>query len=100
MEEMCAVVDENCAIACDFFRARGVHVMRPEGTYMLFLDCGDWCDAHGMDFQTLLRRGVELGVIWQNGEDFFWPRSIRLNLALPTAKLREALRRLEEHLFA
>lgn len=99
LEEMCAVVDENCALACEFFRARGVRVMRPEGTYMLFLDCGDWCDAQGVDFQTLLRRGVEFGVIWQNGEDFFWPRSIRLNLALPTEKLREALERLQEHVF-
>ena len=99
LEEMCAVVDENCALACDYFRAQGIRVMRPEGTYMLFLDCGDWCDRQKTAFQDLLRRGVEVGVIWQNGEDFFWPRSIRLNLALPTAKLREALQRLDEHVF-
>ena len=47
----------------------------------------------------LLRRGVEAGVIWQNGEDFFWPDSIRMNLALPLAKVREAFDRLDRYVF-
>lgn len=100
-DELCAVVDGNHARACAFFRDEcpGVKLMRPQGSYMLFLDCGDWCDAHGVDFAALLRRGVEAGVIWQNGEDFFWPRSIRLNLALPRHKLDEALERLKNEAF-
>ena len=100
-DELCAVVDGNHARACAFFldECPGVKLMRPQGSYMLFLDCGDWCDAHGVDFAALLRRGVEAGVIWQNGEDFFWPRSIRLNLALPRHKLDEALERLKNEAF-
>ena len=100
-DELCAVVDGNHARACAFFRDEcpGVKLMRPQGSYMLFLACGDWCDAHGVDFAALLRRGVEAGVIWQNGEDFFWPRSIRLNLALPRHKLDEALERLKNEAF-
>ncbi len=101
LEEMCEVVDGNMRLACDFIRANfpGVKVMRSEGTYMLFLDCGDWCHAHGVTIGELLRRGAEVGVIWQNGEDFFWPCSIRLNLALPQSQLLKALERMKEYAF-
>ncbi len=101
LEEMCRVVDANFALACAFIREHfpGVKVMRPQGTYMLFLDCGDWCRAHGVGILELLRRGVEAGVIWQNGEDFFWPDAIRMNLALPASQLAIALERLQEYAF-
>jgi cystathionine beta-lyase len=101
VDEMCAVVDENLRYACAFIAEHfpGVKVMRPQGTYMLFLDCGDWCRAHGVPIQELLARGVRAGVIWQNGESFFWPDSIRMNLALPKALLVEAMERLRVHAF-
>lgn len=101
LDEMCAVVDENMRLACAFIRENfpGVKVMRSEGTYMLFLDCGDWCREHGVTIGELLRRGAEVGVIWQNGEDFFWPCSIRLNLALPKSQLEKALARMKEYAF-
>lgn len=95
------VLDGNHAWACAFIRENfpGVRVMRPQGTYMLFLDCGDWCRAKGLPIGELLRRGIRAGVIWQNGEDFFWPDSIRLNLALPRHKLEEAFLRLRDRVF-
>ena len=98
---MCAVIDGNLRCACDFIRANfpGVKVMRPQGTYMLFLDCGDWCREHKVPIGELLARGVRAGVIWQNGESFFWPDSIRLNLALPRSLLEEALERLRKRAF-
>ena len=101
VDEMCAVIDGNLRCACDFIRANfpGVKVMRPQGTYMLFLDCGDWCREHKVPIGELLARGVRAGVIWQNGESFFWPDSIRLNLALPRALLEEALERLRKRAF-
>ena len=100
-DELCRVLDRNHALACDFFRNNcpGVFVMRPQGTYMLFLDCGRWCREHGVSITQLQHRGVRAGVIWQNGEDFLWPDSIRMNLALPTAKLQEALDRLQRAAF-
>lgn len=99
--EMISVIDENARYACDFISENfpGVRVMRPEGTYMLFLDCGDWCREHGTDIRELQKRGVRAGVIWQNGEAFFWPDSIRMNLALPKSRLIEAFDRLKKYAF-
>ena len=99
--EMIQVIDENLKYACDFIGKSfpGVRVMRPQGTYMLYLDCGDWCREHGVTIDELLKRGVRCGVIWQNGEAFLWPDSIRMNLALPKARLIEAFERLKEHVF-
>ena len=101
VDEMCAVIDGNLRCACDFIRANfpGVSVMRSQGTYMLFLDCGDWCREHGVSLRELLERGIRAGVIWQDGESFFWPDSIRLNLALPFSLLQEALERLKRCAF-
>ena len=73
--------------------------MRPQGTYMLFLDCGEWCRRSGVSIQELQRRGVQAGVIWQNGESFLWPDSIRMNLALPFSLLQEEMERLDRHAF-
>lgn len=99
--EMCCVVDGNFEYACGFIEENfpGVRVMRPQGTYMLFLDCAPWCAAHGVTIGELQRRGVRAGVIWQNGEDFVWPQTIRMNLALPLSQLKEAMRRLKESAF-
>ena len=100
-DEMIRVVDENLRFTCAFINAHfpGVRVMRAEGTYMLFLDCADWLREHGDTLDALLRRGAEVGVLWQNGEDFLFPDSIRLNLALPRSLLEEALRRLQAYVF-
>lgn len=100
-DEMISVIDENFAYACDFIGKNfpGVQVMRPQGTYMLFLDCGEWLAAHDSTLRELEYRGVRAGVIWQNGEDFFGKNSIRINLALPKALLAEALERLKRYAF-
>ena len=100
-DEMISVIDENFAYACDFIGKNlpGVQVMRPQGTYMLFLDCGEWLAAHDTTLRELEYRGVRAGVIWQNGEDFFGKNSIRINLALPKALLAEALERLKRYAF-
>ena len=100
-DEMCAVINENLDYACRFIAGnfRGVSCMRPQGTYMLFLDCAGYCDEHGISITELQHRGIRCGVIWQNGEDFIWPRSIRMNLALPRSRLTEAFDRLKKYVF-
>lgn len=99
--EMCRVIDENLEYACNFINAnfKGVSCQRPQGTYMLFLDCAGYCAEHGISITELQHRGVRCGVIWQNGEDFIYPKSIRMNLALPKSRLIEAFDRLKKYVF-
>ncbi len=101
LDELCRVIDGNVRYACDFIAANfpGVRVMPSQGTYMLFLDCGDYCRAHGVSIGELLRRGAEVGVWWQNGEPFQYPDSIRMNLALPLSQLQKAMERLRKYAF-
>lgn len=100
VDELREVLGRNARIASEFFEGiAGVDFARPQGTYMLFLDCDGWCAAHGMDINELLRSGVEVGVLWQDGRPFGGDKTIRINLALPTACLREALERLAAYVF-
>ena len=100
-EEMIQVVKGNLDYACGFIRDNfpGVKVMRPQGTYILFLDCGDFCRSRGISISQLQERGVRRGVIWQNGEDFMFPDSIRMNFALPRSLAEEAMERLKKYVF-
>lgn len=100
-DEMLSVIDDNISYACEFIKEnfKGVECMRPQGTYMLYLDCSDYLREHDMDIMTLLLKGVEHGVIWQNGEAFQWPDTIRMNLALPKSRLIEAFDRLKKYVF-
>lgn len=101
VDELVSVIDQNCRYACQFITDNfpGVKVMRPQGTYMLYLDCADWCKEHRVDIHELQRRGVMAGVIWQDGEAFLLPDSIRMNLALPTKLVQEAFDRLKKYAF-
>lgn len=100
-DEMIQAIDENLTYACGFIREHfpGVAVMRPQGTYMLYLDCGDWCAEHGTDIKELQKRGIRCSVIWQDGEAFMMPNTIRMNLALPKSRLIEAMDRLKTYAF-
>lgn len=99
-DELNVVLSENASTACEFFgRIPGVGFSRPQGTYMLFLDCAEWCEQNGVTIDDLQRSGVRVGVLWQDGRAFGGEATIRLNLALLTERLREALGRLEEYVF-
>ncbi len=101
VDELRQVLSENVDFACDFIREhfKGVEVSKPEGTYMLFLDCMGWCEKHGKTIDELQRAGCEAGVFWQDGRAFNGSCHIRMNLALPSARVQEAFRRLERYVF-
>ena len=101
VDELRQVLTKNVDYAVDFIRDhfQGVEVSRPEGTYMLLLDCGSWLRAHDMSLDQLLEKGVQVGILWQDGRQFDRPDSIRMNLALPFSRIEEAFRRLEEYVF-
>lgn len=99
--ELREVIGANLDYACEFIRDNfdGVKVTRPEGTYMLFIDCKDFCLKNGLTLKELLFKGFEAGVFWQNGEDFNLEYSIRMNLALPLSRVKEAFDRLKKYVF-
>ena len=101
LDELRQVLGGNVDFACKFIaeRFQGVRVSRPQGTYMLFLDCTDWCAAHGKTIGELERLGWDVGVAWQDGRMFHGPCHIRVNLALPLARVEEAFRRLDKYVF-
>lgn len=100
-DELCQVLSGNVAYACDYIAEHfpGVSVAKPQGTYMLLLDCSDWCSQHGKTIDDVQRAGVEAGVIWQDGRAFHSPCGIRMNLALPKTLLEEAVDRLRKYVF-
>ena len=100
-DELNQVIAGNVDWACDFIESRlpGVSVYRPQGTYMLFLDFSEWCEKNGRDVEWVLREGWRVGVYWQDGRAFNGPCHLRMNLALPLARVQEAFGRLAEHVF-
>lgn len=101
VDELCEVLTENVNYAFNFIKEnfKGVSLAKPQGTYMLYLDCEEWCREHGKTLDELLRAGYEVGVIWQDGRPFNRPYSIRLNLALPRTLVEEAMDRLKKYVF-
>jgi len=101
VDELRSVLTGNIDYAVEFIKThfKGVDVSKPQGTYMLLLDCGNWLRAHGKTLDELLRAGVEVGVLWQDGRQFNREDSIRMNLALPRTRVEEAFDRLRKYAF-
>lgn len=101
VDELCEVITQNVDFACDYIAAhfRGVRVARPQGTYMLFVDCAQWCAEHGTTIDAIERAAWSVGVAVQDGRMFHGPCHFRMNLALPLSRVREAFDRLSEHVF-
>lgn len=101
VDELTQVLSDNVNYACDYITEhfKGVTLSKPEGTYMLFLDCTDWCKEHQMSMDELEKKGVEVGVIWQDGRPFHGEYGIRMNLAVPHARVVEAFSRLDQYVF-
>ena len=95
------VLSENINYAFDFIKENfeGVSLQKPEGTYMLFLDCSGYLKKKGITLDDLLKAGWDVGVAWQDGRPFHEESSIRMNLALPAKYVKEAFARLEKYVF-
>lgn len=102
VNELCRVLSENVNYAYDYIQAyfKGVKLSKPEGTYMLYLDCRQWCEDRGQTMDELLQAGWDAGVAWQDGRPFHRPFAIRVNLALPHSLVMEAMERLTKYVFA
>ena len=101
LDELLEVIGGNVDYACGYINERfeGVSVSKPQGTYMLFLDCAEWCAAHDKSLDELIKAGWDVGVAWQDGRAFFGRSHIRMNLALPLERVKEAFSRLDKYVF-
>lgn len=101
VDELCQVLNGNIEYACDFIKEHfpEVEVARPQGTYMLFLDCSRWCETYGKTLDEVLKAGWDVGVAWQDGRPFHGCCHIRMNLALPLTRVQEAFARLKTYVF-
>lgn len=101
VDELRQVLTGNVDFACNYIKEHfgGVEVSRPQGTYMLFLDCTKWCEEHGKSIDEVQKAGWDVGVAWQDGRMFLHPCSIRMNLALPLSRVKEAFERLDKYVF-
>jgi len=101
VDELCQTLTGNVDYACDYIAKHfdGVEVSKPEGTYMLFVDCTKWCGAHGKTIEEAEKACWNVGVAIQDGRMFHGPCSIRMNLAVPLSRVQEAFDRLDKHVF-
>ena len=101
VDELRQVLTQNVDYAYGYITShfQGVELSRPQGTYMLFLDCTGWCREHGRTIDQLLQAGWDVGVAWQDGRLFRGPCHIRMNLALPLSRVQEAMERLSKYVF-
>lgn len=101
LEELRQVLTGNVDFACNYIRDHfeGVTVSRPQGTYMLFVDCTQWCEKHGKTIQDVEEAAWSVGVAFQDGRGFHGPCHVRINLALPLSRVEEAFHRLDKYVF-
>ena len=101
VDELCQVIGSNVDYACEYIQKHfeGVSVRKPEGTYMLFVDCGPWCEKHGKTVDDVLKLCHDVGVAVQDGRAFHGNSHIRMNLALPLSRVQEAFDRMDKYVF-
>ena len=94
------VLNENTAEAVRFLNGiPGIQVSRPQGTYLLFVNCRGYCEKTGRSMDEILSACWDKGVGLQDGRPFHDPYALRINTALPKERLSEAFRRLKEYIF-
>jgi len=101
VDELRSVITGNVDFAVNYIREHfdGVTVARPQGTYMLFIDCTQWLRDHDKTIDELKAMFYDVGVMVQDGRQFQAPTHLRMNLALPLSRVEEAFRRLDKYVF-
>jgi len=101
LDELREVLGANIDYACSYIEANfpDLEVMKPEGTYMLFVDCSKYCAKKALTMDEILDKCWKVGVAVQDGRPFHGAAHIRMNLALPLSRVKEAFGRLQKYVF-
>lgn len=100
-DELCKTLSENVNYACQYIQNHfdGLDVSVPQGTYMLFVDCSEWCKKHGRTIEEVEKACWDVGVALQDGRMFHGHCHVRINLASPLSKIQEAFDRMDKYVF-
>lgn len=101
-DELRKTITENVDFAVDYIKNHfeGVEVTKPEGTYMLFVDCTKWCEKHEKTIEEVEHALWDVGVSVQDGTMFHGTCHVRMNLALPLSRVKEAFDRMDKYVFS
>lgn len=101
VDELKKVLSGNMDFALNYIKEhfKGVTFSPPEGTYMLFLDCTEWCKENNKTIEEVEKAAWKVGVAIQDGKMFDGPCHLRINLALPFSRVKEAFERLDKYVF-
>lgn len=101
VDELCETLSGNINYACDYIHNHfeDLRVSKPEGTYMLFVDCEEWCKTHHKTIEDVEKACWNVGVAIQDGKMFHGDYAIRMNLALPLSLVKEAFSRMDQWVF-
>ncbi len=101
VDELCETLSGNINYACNYIHDHfdGLSVSKPEGTYMLFVDCEEWCKKHHKTIEDVEKACWNVGVAIQDGKMFHGAYAIRMNLALPLSLVKEAFSRMDQWVF-
>ena len=92
VKELNQVLTGNVEYAINYIKDhfKGVTSTHPEGTYMLFIDCTDWCKEHNKKIEDVEKAAWKVGVAIQDGKMFHGPCHLRANLALPLSRVKDS----------
>ena len=101
LDQLKITLGENIKYAITYIKEnfKGLEVCCPQGTYMLYVDCTEWCKEHNKTIDDVEKAAWKVGVAIQDGRNFNGQCHLRINLALPMCKVKEAFQRLNEFVF-
>lgn len=100
VDELCSVLGANTSRLADYLNGvDGLSVQKPQGTYLLFVDCSDYCKRTGKTLDELLDKCWKVGVGLQDGRGFHGECHMRINTALPPSRIEDAIERLKKYVF-
>ena len=101
VDELNQVIAGNIDYAAEFIKKElpGVSVFRSEGTYMMFINCKEYLETHNKTLQEVVQAGWDVGVCWNSGVSYHGMTHMRINLALPFSRVKEAFDRMKKYVF-
>lgn len=100
LDELRQVLGTNTGMLADYLNSiDGVEVAKPQGTYLLFVDCSGYCERTGKIIDDLIQSSWEVGIGLQDGRGFHGPCHLRINTAVPTSRIEDAIDRFKKYVF-